>query len=116
MLLVYFPSSFLSQVILLGETGVGKTNLLVFYKHKIVNVNPKTTIAMDFCTQIVDADSKKIKAYFWDTGLYILIASISIYIHQQLLLLQSSVSFFVPKYQFPSLDAPPSPLWHCCLL
>ena len=64
------PPSLFSQVIMLGESGVGKSNLLLCYTHDMFHLATQPTVGTDFYTQIVEVDSKRIKAYIWDTGLY----------------------------------------------
>lgn len=67
------PSAFLfSKVILLGESGVGKSNLLLYYTHKMFHLEAQPTVGTDFYSEIIEVDSKKIKAYIWDTGVYTL--------------------------------------------
>ena len=62
------PSSF-SQVILLGESGVGKSNLLSCYTRNMFNLKARPTVGVDFDCKILEIESKAIKAYIWDTGL-----------------------------------------------
>ena len=92
--------SLLSKVILLGDSGVGKTNLLLFYKHKVLSVDPPKTTTLDFYTQIVEVDSKRIKAYIWDTGLYTFILSTSVYTSLQLFISYILLFLFVPLIPF----------------
>lgn len=56
-------------VILVGETGVGKTSLLSKYVKGIFPQNPQNTVALEFCTKIINLkDETKIKVQLFDTG------------------------------------------------
>ena len=48
------------KLVLLGETSVGKTNLIgrYFYNEFIEDVNP--TIGMDFCSQTVEFEGNRV--------------------------------------------------------
>ena len=56
------------KVVLLGESGVGKTSLLSMY---VKGICPNTfpTIAVEFCTKEIQmADGTVAKAQLWDTA------------------------------------------------
>lgn len=55
-------------VVLVGDSGVGKSNLLSrFTKGEFYEEN-KSTIGVEFAVKNVQVDSKTIKAQIWDTG------------------------------------------------
>ena len=56
------------KIVLLGESGVGKTNILQRYKYDKFDADQKATIGMDFVTNEVVIDMTEIKVQFWDTA------------------------------------------------
>lgn len=68
--LTYFLISFCNVVVvLIGDSGVGKTNILSRYTRDEINMNSKSTIGVEFSTKIVRTkDGKLIKAQIWDTA------------------------------------------------
>ena len=60
---VIFP-----PVVLIGDSGVGKSNLLSRYTRNEFNLESKSTIGMEFATRSIKVDGKVIKAQIWDTG------------------------------------------------
>uniref|UniRef100_A0A7S1KCW4 Uncharacterized protein n=1 Tax=Vitrella brassicaformis TaxID=1169539 RepID=A0A7S1KCW4_9ALVE len=59
---------FLYKVILTGDTGVGKTNLLSRYSRDEFNPNSKATIGAEFSSRILVVDSHRVKLQIWDTA------------------------------------------------
>ena len=57
-------------VVLIGDSGVGKSNLLSRFTRNEFNLESKSTIGVEFDTRSIKVDSKVIKAQIWDTGLY----------------------------------------------
>ncbi len=55
-------------MILVGDSGVGKTNILTRYCKDEFNLESKSTIGAEFATRIVDLEDKKIKVQLWDTA------------------------------------------------
>ena len=55
-------------VVLIGDSGVGKTNLLSRFTRNEFNLESKSTIGVEFATRSVQVDSKTVKAQIWDTG------------------------------------------------
>lgn len=53
---------------LIGDSGVGKSNLLLRFTRNEVDLNSKTTIGVEFATRSVPIQGKTIKAQIWDTG------------------------------------------------
>ena len=60
---------FLFKVILFGDNAVGKTCLLSRFIYKKFEFQP--TIGVDFEITRFNIDGKVIKAYIWDTGIYL---------------------------------------------
>jgi len=60
---------YLFKVVLVGDSGVGKSNLLSRFTRNIFTTDEKSTIGVEFATRIVNVtDGKKIKAQVWDTA------------------------------------------------
>lgn len=55
-------------VVLIGDSGVGKTNLLSRFTRNEFNLESKSTIGVEFATRSVQVDNKTVKAQIWDTG------------------------------------------------
>ena len=56
------------KVILLGESGVGKTNLIRITIGEKFEINPVSTISSSFCESHITVGNKKYKYYLWDTA------------------------------------------------
>ncbi|CAO3694821.1 unnamed protein product [Rhizopus microsporus] len=59
---------YLFKVVLIGNSGVGKTNLLGQFTRNEFNLESKSTIGVEFATRSIQVDSKVIKAQIWDTA------------------------------------------------
>jgi small GTP-binding protein len=59
---------FLYKVVLIGDSGVGKSNLLSRFTRNEFNLETKSTIGVEFATRSIQADNKTIKAQIWDTA------------------------------------------------
>jgi len=59
---------FLFKVVLIGDSGVGKSNLLSRFTRNEFNLDSKSTIGVEFATRSIQVDSKTIKAQIWDTA------------------------------------------------
>ncbi|OAR01825.1 hypothetical protein LLEC1_00662 [Akanthomyces lecanii] len=57
-----------SLVVLIGDSGVGKSNLLSRFTRNEFNLDSKSTIGVEFATRSIQVDSKTIKAQIWDTA------------------------------------------------
>uniref|UniRef100_A0A674D0R9 Ras-related protein Rab-25 n=1 Tax=Salmo trutta TaxID=8032 RepID=A0A674D0R9_SALTR len=55
-------------VVLIGESGVGKSNLLSRFTKNEFNHDSRTTIGVEFSTRTVQLDNFAIKAQIWDTA------------------------------------------------
>jgi GTP-binding protein EngB required for normal cell division len=60
--------AYLGSVVLIGDSGVGKSNLLSRFTRNEFNLETKSTIGVEFATRSVQAEGKTIKAQIWDTG------------------------------------------------
>jgi len=59
---------YLFKVVLIGDSGVGKSNLLSRFTRNEFNLESKSTIGVEFATKSIQADGKTIKAQIWDTA------------------------------------------------
>ena len=59
---------FLFKIVLIGDTGVGKSNLLSRFTKDEFNLESKSTIGVEFATKNIPIDNKVIKAQIWDTA------------------------------------------------
>ena len=59
---------YLFKVVLIGDSGVGKSNLLSRFTRNEFNLESKSTIGVEFATKSIVAEGKKIKAQIWDTA------------------------------------------------
>ena len=59
---------YLFKLIIVGDTNVGKTNIMSKYIKDQFNFNSKSTIGVEFGTKILTIENKKIKAQIWDTA------------------------------------------------
>ncbi|KAJ3345588.1 hypothetical protein HDU83_003915 [Entophlyctis luteolus] len=59
---------FLFKVVLIGDSGVGKSNLLSRFTRNEFNLDSKSTIGVEFATRTIQVDTKTIKAQIWDTA------------------------------------------------
>lgn len=53
---------------MIGDSGVGKSNILGRFTRNEFNLDSKSTIGVEFATRTVDVDGKTIKAQIWDTA------------------------------------------------
>ncbi|KAM3326442.1 hypothetical protein P3S67_001568 [Capsicum chacoense] len=59
---------YLFKVVLIGDSGVGKSNLLSRFTRNEFSLESKSTIGVEFATKSLTVDSKVIKAQIWDTA------------------------------------------------
>ena len=72
---------FLFKLLLIGDSGVGKTCVLFRFSEDAFNSTFISTIGIDFKIRTIDLDGKKIKLQIWDTGMlvyFIIISSLLI--------------------------------------
>lgn len=60
--------NYVYKVVLIGESGVGKSNLLSRFTKNEFNHDSRTTIGVEFSTRTVQMDTYTIKAQIWDTA------------------------------------------------
>ncbi|KAG6582090.1 Ras-related protein RABA5d [Cucurbita argyrosperma subsp. argyrosperma] len=59
---------YLFKIVIIGDSAVGKSNLLSRYARNEFNLHSKATIGVEFQTQVMDIDGKEVKAQIWDTA------------------------------------------------
>jgi Ras-related protein Rab-11A len=60
---------FLFKLVMIGDSGVGKSNLLNRYTKNEFSLETKATIGVEFATKsITTKDGKAVKAQIWDTA------------------------------------------------
>ncbi|KAK9665897.1 hypothetical protein RND81_14G144200 [Saponaria officinalis] len=59
---------YLFKLVLIGDSGVGKSNLLSRFTKNEFNLESKSTIGVEFATRSLNIDSKVIKSQIWDTA------------------------------------------------
>lgn len=59
---------YLFKIVLIGDSGVGKSNLLSRFTRNEFCLESKSTIGVEFATRSVQIDGKTVKAQIWDTA------------------------------------------------
>ncbi|KAE9615614.1 hypothetical protein Lal_00017095 [Lupinus albus] len=59
---------YLFKVVIIGDSAVGKSNLLSRYARNEFNPHSKATIGVEFQTQSMEIDGKEVRAQIWDTA------------------------------------------------
>ncbi|CAA0819895.1 Ras-related protein RABA5d [Striga hermonthica] len=59
---------YLFKIVIIGDSAVGKSNLLSRYARNEFSLHSKATIGVEFQTQTLEIDGKEIKAQIWDTA------------------------------------------------
>ncbi|KAL7174111.1 hypothetical protein ACSBR2_033379 [Camellia fascicularis] len=59
---------YLFKLVLIGDSGVGKLNLLSRFTRNEFNLESKSIIGIEFATKSLNIDCKVIKAQIWDTA------------------------------------------------
>uniref|UniRef100_A0A1B6FDY9 Ras-related protein Rab-11A n=1 Tax=Cuerna arida TaxID=1464854 RepID=A0A1B6FDY9_9HEMI len=59
---------YLFKVVLIGDSGVGKSNLLSRFTRNEFSLESKSTIGVEFATRSIQVDGKTLKAQIWDTA------------------------------------------------
>ena len=60
--------SYLFKMVLIGDSGVGKSNILSRFTRNHFSLDSKSTIGVEFATRTLHVESKIIKAQIWDTA------------------------------------------------
>lgn len=63
-----YDYDFLFKIVIIGDSGAGKSNLLLRYTKNEFNLESKATIGVEFATKAIIVDNKTIKAQIWDTA------------------------------------------------
>ena len=58
----------LAKMIIIGDSGVGKTNLILSFINEPFKDNYVATIGVDFKAKAINVDDKKVKLQIWDTA------------------------------------------------
>ena len=61
-------SDFFLKIVLIGDSNVGKTNLLSRFNLNLYDERCRNTIGVDFVAKTLIVKGKKVKAQFWDTA------------------------------------------------
>jgi small GTP-binding protein len=59
---------FLFKVVLMGDSGVGKSNLISRFTTNEFSLESKSTLGVEFASRSIVTDGKVIKAQIWDTA------------------------------------------------
>lgn len=59
---------YLFKIILIGNSGVGKTSLMKGYTDETYSFSQASTIGVDFKIKTLELDGEKIKLQIWDTA------------------------------------------------
>ncbi|XP_064950551.1 ras-related protein RIC2-like [Musa acuminata AAA Group] len=59
---------YLFKLVLIGDSGVGKSNLLSRFTRNEFNLESKSTIGVEFAIRSITVDGKILKAQIWDTA------------------------------------------------
>ena len=59
---------FLYKIVLVGESGVGKSNLLLRFTRNEFDADKRSTIGVEFATRSITYCEKNIRAQIWDTA------------------------------------------------
>lgn len=57
-------------MVLIGDSGVGKSNLLSRFTRNEFTIESKSTIGVEFATRTIECEGKFLKAQIWDTGFF----------------------------------------------
>jgi len=59
---------YLFKVVLIGDSGTGKSNLLSRFTRNEFSLESRSTIGVEFATRSISVDGKTVKAQIWDTA------------------------------------------------
>ncbi|XP_059660809.1 ras-related protein Rab11C-like [Cornus florida] len=61
---------YLFKIVLIGDSGVGKSNILSRFTRNEFSMESKSNIGVEFATRTLQVDGKTVKAQIWDTSAY----------------------------------------------
>ncbi len=70
--------SYLIKFIVIGDTGVGKSCLVLRYTEEKCRLNHEVTIGVEFASKMIKIDGLNIKLQIWDTVKLFIIPTTSI--------------------------------------
>jgi Ras-related protein Rab-11A len=56
------------KLVIIGDSGVGKSNLLSRYLRDEFNIDTKSTVGVEFGTQKLEIQNYRVKVQIWDTA------------------------------------------------
>ena len=59
---------YLFKIVLIGDSGVGKSNILSRFTRNHFSLDSKSTIGVEFQTRTLTLHRKRVKAQIWDTA------------------------------------------------
>ncbi|KAH7678174.1 Small GTPase superfamily ARF/SAR type protein [Dioscorea alata] len=59
---------YLFKIVLVGDSGVGKSNILSRFTRNEFSLESKSTIGVEFATRTLQIEGKTVKAQIWDTA------------------------------------------------
>ncbi|PSS09616.1 Ras-related protein like [Actinidia chinensis var. chinensis] len=59
---------YLFKIVVIGDSAVGKSNLLSRFARDEFDLHSKATVGVEFQTQVLEVDGKEVKAQVWDTA------------------------------------------------
>ena len=59
---------YLFKLVIVGDSGVGKTNLLSRYSRNVFSYDSKTTIGVELATVTQAIEGKTVRNLIWDTA------------------------------------------------
>ncbi|KAL8161088.1 hypothetical protein V2J09_012577 [Rumex salicifolius] len=59
---------YLFKIVLIGDSGVGKSNILTRFTRNEFSIDSKSTIGVEFATKTMQVEGKVVKAQIWDTA------------------------------------------------
>ncbi|KAK8645544.1 hypothetical protein V6N13_119370 [Hibiscus sabdariffa] len=59
---------YLFKIVLIGDSGVGKSNILSRFTRNEFCLDSKSTIGVEFATRTLQVEGKTVKAQIWDTA------------------------------------------------
>ena len=58
----------LFKLVLIGDAGVGKSNIMSRFTQNTFSQNTEPTIGVEFSSKNIDVDGKRVKLHIWDTA------------------------------------------------